>query len=116
MKIRIIAKKDGFRRAGLAHYGTREYPAEQFSAEQLQALLAEPMLVVELIEEDGDELESPAEEEKESAMPEASASAHDAVEWGSPDSPPAPKQAEASQNQGQAPAGKAAKPTGKKSK
>ena len=51
MKLRIISKKDGFRRAGMAHRGTRVYPAEFFSEEQIRTLLAEPMLVVEFLEE-----------------------------------------------------------------
>jgi len=48
--IRIIAKKDGFRRAGIAHHGTRDYPASQFSAEQLEQLRSEPLLVVQAID------------------------------------------------------------------
>lgn len=48
--IRITAKRDGFRRAGLAHptYPT-EHNAHDFTAEQLAALKAEPMLVVETL-------------------------------------------------------------------
>ena len=125
MKIRITTKREGFRRAGMAHYGTREYPADAFSDEQIKALQGDPMLVVAFVEEDGGELVSPAREEKEKPPPEAKAPAHDAAEWGSPDSPPvtgqpekpqALEQAEASQVQEQAPADKAAKPTSKKSK
>lgn len=47
--IRITAKKDGFRRAGMAHAGTREYHDGAFTAEVLAVLRAEPMLVVEEI-------------------------------------------------------------------
>ena len=44
----ITAKKDGFRRCGIAHSAKRvEYPADAFSSEQLAELQAEPMLVVE---------------------------------------------------------------------
>jgi hypothetical protein len=46
----ITAKKDGFRRCGVAHSAKRvEYPADAFSPEQLAELQAEPMLVVELV-------------------------------------------------------------------
>lgn len=49
--IRITARRDGFRRAGIAHPARpTEHPAERFSAEQLAQLQAEPMLVVELVE------------------------------------------------------------------
>lgn len=50
-KIRITAKRDGFRRAGIAHHGTQTYPADHFSEEELAALKAEPMLVVDEIDE-----------------------------------------------------------------
>lgn len=49
--IRITAKKDGFRRAGISHAGTREYADGRFSLEELAALKAEPLLVVEEIAE-----------------------------------------------------------------
>ena len=46
--IRITAKKDGFRRAGIAHPATAtEYPVKQFSKAELERLKADPMLVVE---------------------------------------------------------------------
>lgn len=47
--IRITAKKDGFRRAGMSHAGTRDYPDGRFTPEELAALKAEPMLAVEEI-------------------------------------------------------------------
>ncbi|MBC3252856.1 hypothetical protein H8I91_21560 [Serratia fonticola] len=50
MPIRITAKRDGFRRAGINHSGTpTTYDDEHFSARQLAQLKAEPMLVVEVI-------------------------------------------------------------------
>ena len=49
--IRITAKKDGFRRAGISHAGTREYADGRFSLEELAALKAEHLLVVEEITE-----------------------------------------------------------------
>ncbi|WP_410499702.1 HI1506-related protein [Chitinibacter sp. S2-10] len=50
--IRITAKQDGFRRAGLAHSASpTDYPNDHFSKEQLLALQAEPMLIVEVIKD-----------------------------------------------------------------
>lgn len=47
--VRIAAKRDGFRRAGMAHpRQPTEYPAERFTPEQLEALLADAGLKVEL--------------------------------------------------------------------
>ncbi|KZE34176.1 HI1506-related protein [Crenobacter luteus] len=48
--IRITAKVDGFRRAGVAHPATpTDYPDDTFTEAQLAALQDEPMLVVEVI-------------------------------------------------------------------
>ena len=47
--IRITAKKDGFRRAGISHAGTRDYPDGRFTPQELAMLKAEPILVVEEI-------------------------------------------------------------------
>lgn len=49
--VRIAAKRDGFRRAGMAHSkAPAEHPIETFrEPEQLEQLLGEPNLVVELI-------------------------------------------------------------------
>ncbi|KQC03147.1 MAG: hypothetical protein APR55_07115 [Methanolinea sp. SDB] len=55
--IRIISKKDGFRRGGVAHPAKpKDYPDDFFDNEQLEALKNEPMLVVQ-------ELADPAGEE-----------------------------------------------------
>lgn len=43
--IRITAKKDGFRRAGISHAGTRDYPDGRFTPQELAMLKAEPILV-----------------------------------------------------------------------
>ncbi|HSI41769.1 MAG TPA: HI1506-related protein [Xanthobacteraceae bacterium] len=52
--VRIVAKRDGFRRAGIAHStAPATYPLHTLADEQLEALLAEPMLVVELVEDVG---------------------------------------------------------------
>lgn len=46
--IRITAKKDGFRRCGVAHTkSATDHPDSRFTAEQLKTLQAEPMLVVQ---------------------------------------------------------------------
>jgi hypothetical protein len=46
--IRITAKRDGFRRAGLTHSSQAvDHKAEDISAKQLAALKAEDMLVVQ---------------------------------------------------------------------
>ena len=57
MPIKIIAKKDGFRRAGLAHVGTVIYPDDHFTKEQLKALKAEPCLDVSHTDEKPPETE-----------------------------------------------------------
>jgi hypothetical protein len=50
MTIRITAKKDGFRRCGVAHPSTATvYPSDRFGKKELDILKAEPMLVVEEI-------------------------------------------------------------------
>jgi len=52
MAIRITAKKDGFRRCGVAHSATATvHPSDRFGKNELGALKAEPMLVVEEIED-----------------------------------------------------------------
>jgi hypothetical protein len=51
--IKITAKQDGFRRAGMAH--TKEpkvYSDDKFGAAQIAALKNEPMLIVEEIVDD----------------------------------------------------------------
>jgi hypothetical protein len=52
MAIKITAKKQGFRRAGLAHYDTVVYPSDSFSPEQLKALRSEKHLAVEDVSDD----------------------------------------------------------------
>ena len=65
--IRITAKKDGFRRAGVAHAGTREYADGRFTPEELAALKAEPLLVVEEIpaKKPAPAPKAPADDEKD---------------------------------------------------
>lgn len=51
--IRISSKKDGFRRCGIAHSKQpTDYPDDAFSAEELKALKTEPMLEVEVLEQE----------------------------------------------------------------
>lgn len=54
-KIRIISKRDGFRRCGIAHSETPTFhdPAA-FSRDQVEALTNDPMLVVDMVEVDED--------------------------------------------------------------
>lgn len=48
--VRIAAKRDGFRRCGMAHpKAPADHPADRFPPDQLEALLAEPMLTVDLV-------------------------------------------------------------------
>lgn len=52
-KIRIVSKKAGFRRAGIAHPDTATlYDPAAFTPEQLKELKAEPMLVVDEVDVD----------------------------------------------------------------
>ena len=45
--VRIVARRDGFRRMGMAHSASAvDHPAGTFSAKQIEALLEEPELVV----------------------------------------------------------------------
>ncbi|MCG8436150.1 MAG: HI1506-related protein [Gammaproteobacteria bacterium] len=45
--LRITAKRDGYRRCGVAHHGTRDHDADRFSPEETERLEADPMLVVQ---------------------------------------------------------------------
>ena len=50
--IRITAKKNGFRRCGVAHSDNpTDYPDDHFSEEELALLKAEQMLLVEVVAE-----------------------------------------------------------------
>lgn len=58
--IRITAKRDGFRRAGMSHPATPvDHPAGTFTKQQFAQLMGDPMLVVQEIEVP-DEAESSA--------------------------------------------------------
>lgn len=53
MGILIASKRDGFRRAGVEHSSTPTlYTDEHFTKEQLAALKAEPMLIVQEVEDE----------------------------------------------------------------
>ena len=52
MAIRIICRRPGFRRAGVAHRADRTWPVGSFTKEQMEQLRAEPLLtVVEVTDE-----------------------------------------------------------------
>lgn len=56
--IRIMSKRAGFRRCGIAHPAVPvEYPDDRFTRKELAALTADPMLKVEFL--DDPEPESP---------------------------------------------------------
>lgn len=60
--IRIRARRDGFRRCGVAHPAIPiEYPDDRWTAEELEMLQADPMLMVEVIA-GGAEAEPPSDE------------------------------------------------------
>lgn len=48
--IRIIAKVDGTRRAGITHTGVQDYPLSTFTRAQIDQLRAEPKLVIQDID------------------------------------------------------------------
>jgi len=52
MNIKIVAKKEGFRRAGIAHYGTVIYPGDRFTPKQLKLLETEKNLDVFEVDEE----------------------------------------------------------------
>ncbi|MBE3574546.1 MAG: hypothetical protein IMW99_03690 [Firmicutes bacterium] len=50
--IRIVSKRDGFRRCGIEHPSRPVlYPNDRFSPEELARLKSEPMLVVDEVDE-----------------------------------------------------------------
>ncbi|WP_089083905.1 HI1506-related protein [Aquitalea magnusonii] len=70
--IRITARDDGFRRAGMAHSATpTEHPDETFTPEQLQELKAEPLLLVEVLPDPQAETTGNGEQVKEETDPPA---------------------------------------------
>lgn len=57
MAIVIIAKRDGFRRCGIAHPGKpTSYPDDFFSDEQLEALRKEPQLILTYVQDEFDQV------------------------------------------------------------
>lgn len=51
MSIKIVSRKPGFRRAGIAHPPVAVYADDHFSPEQLAQLEAEPLLSVTRIDD-----------------------------------------------------------------
>jgi hypothetical protein len=59
--ISITSKKEGFRRCGIAHSTKATvYPDDRFTEDEFEALSAEPMLTVDIVDEE----ETPAPETK----------------------------------------------------
>jgi len=53
--IRIRSKQDGFRRCGVAHPATTvDHPDGTFTPDQVELLQTEPMLMVEIVEVEGE--------------------------------------------------------------
>ncbi|MGE4296941.1 MAG: HI1506-related protein [Desulfovibrionaceae bacterium] len=81
MSIIITAKHDGFRRCGIAHTAeATTYLDDAFTSKQLAILKAEPMLVVQMVEDEPDHAEpdkakapAGADENKTEAEPKAKA-------------------------------------------
>jgi hypothetical protein len=72
MGILIISKRDGFRRAGIEHPSTPTlHDDDRFTKEQLAALEAEPMLIVQYVEDEpeGVKPDEPVQEDKKDAKP-----------------------------------------------
>lgn len=54
-KIRIISRRDGFRRCGVAHPETPTFhDLDRFSQGELELLTTDPMLVVDVVDVDDD--------------------------------------------------------------
>jgi hypothetical protein len=88
MAVHITCRKPGFRRAGLAHPAQATYPNETFTATQLKALMAEPMLQVEIL---ADEPEQPGAAEESPVVQAAEISAEVKPPAPVADEPPATK-------------------------
>ena len=57
--IKITSKRHNFRRCNAAHpKGATVYPDDRFSKKDLKILKAEPMLTVEVLEEEGEKKET----------------------------------------------------------
>lgn len=76
--VRVTTKIEGFRRGGIAHYGTVEYPPDTLTPEQISQLQDEPNLVVDIVSravqppetenpDAGDEAGSPPAENEKAA-------------------------------------------------
>lgn len=79
MTIIISAKRDGFRRAGIAHSSKpTRYADDFFSEEQLKAMLKEPQLTLAHVEDEFDQVqESFNEPSAQAALSETSSTAQD---------------------------------------
>lgn len=52
--LQVIAKRDGFRRAGRGWHGTSTVALDELTEEQRQQLATEPMLVTQLVDAPAD--------------------------------------------------------------
>lgn len=53
-RIRIVSRRDGFRRCGMAHPASPTFhDADRFTMEELDQLRRDPMLIVDLVDGDG---------------------------------------------------------------
>lgn len=52
--LQVIAKRDGFRRAGREWHGTSTVALDELTEEQRQQLVTEPMLVTQLVDAPAD--------------------------------------------------------------
>lgn len=53
-KIRIVSRRDGFRRCGVAHPATPTFhPEDRFAPDELERLCRDPMLIVDVVDAAG---------------------------------------------------------------
>lgn len=53
-KIRIVSRRDGFRRCGVAHPATPTFhPEDRFTPDELERLCRDPMLIVDVLDAAG---------------------------------------------------------------
>ena len=56
MPIRIVSKRNGFRRCGISHPDKSViYPDNKFTKDELKRLQAEPMLIVDIVKKGEEE-------------------------------------------------------------
>lgn len=69
-QIRIVSRRDGFRRCGIAHPATPTFhDVHGFTLAELDQLRRDPMLIVDVIDSTGRLVEGPIEEIEETGDP-----------------------------------------------